>query len=496
MSYTTRQLQTLSLLDQLRQLRTDVANEGAAQFARWQPQFQRRDVCSGAHNLACYLALRRRDLRALQMALIPWGLSSLGRSEAHVLASLDALIATLSLMTAQPTPPPHPPMHRFQRGERALARQIDTVFGTATHNRRVRIMVTLPSEAADDDGKLVSTLIQHGMDVARINCAHDNPDVWGRMIAHIKRAEANTGFRCRIHMDLAGPKARTGAMILLDKGRVYVGDHILLTGETPIPLSPPMIQVQSLLPEAVQQTAVGHRVWIDDGKIGTLVEQKLPAGALLRVTHAEPDGGKLRPEKGLNFPDSDLQLNPLTTDDLGTLDFVAQHADLIGYSFVQSGNDVALLQHELARRVAPERAQQIALIAKIETQRAVRNLPDIFAQAAGVQPFGVMIARGDLAVEIGYERMAEMQEELLWLCEAAHVPIIWATQVLEQAVKKGRPARAEITDAAMSARADCVMLNKGAFVAHAVTLLDDVLRRMQAHQIKKRAQLRALHSWG
>ena len=106
-----------------------------------------------------------------------------------------------------------------------------------------------------------------------------------------------------------------------------------------------------------------------------------------------------------------------------------------------------------------------------------------------------MIARGDLAVEVGYQRLAEIQEEILWLCEAAHIPVIWATQVLENLVKKGIPSRAEMTDAAMGERAECVMLNKGPFILEAVTILDDVLSRMQAHQIKKSPQLRALHSW-
>ncbi len=106
-----------------------------------------------------------------------------------------------------------------------------------------------------------------------------------------------------------------------------------------------------------------------------------------------------------------------------------------------------------------------------------------------------MIARGDLAVEIGYERLAEIQEEMLWVCEAAHVPVIWATQVLENFVSKGTPSRAEMTDAAMAERAECVMLNKGPYVAEAVTILDHVLARMQEHQVKKTPQLRALHMW-
>jgi pyruvate kinase len=104
-----------------------------------------------------------------------------------------------------------------------------------------------------------------------------------------------------------------------------------------------------------------------------------------------------------------------------------------------------------------------------------------------------MIARGDLAVELGWARLAEMQEELLWLAESARVPVIWATQVFEQLIRENQPTRAEMTDAAMSQRAECVMLNKGPFVLDAITLLDDIAGRMRGHQLKKSARLRALH---
>jgi pyruvate kinase len=176
------------------------------------------------------------------------------------------------------------------------------------------------------------------------------------------------------------------------------------------------------------------------------------------------------------------------------------HADAVGYSFVQTAQDVAQLQdlmreHSDVRKQAKPHAAPLTIVAKIETKKAIENLPEIIVQAAGQHPFAVMIARGDMAVEVGYERMAEMQEEILWLCEAAQVPVIWATQVLEQFVKEGIPSRAEMTDAAMSGRAECVMLNKGPYVTEAVTILDDVLTRMQAHQSKKTPQLRALHSW-
>ena len=109
---------------------------------------------------------------------------------------------------------------------------------------------------------------------------------------------------------------------------------------------------------------------------------------------------------------------------------------------------------------------------------------------------GVMIARGDLAVECGFERLAELQEEILWFAEAAHLPVIWATQVLEHLAKEGVPSRAEITDAAMGERAECVMLNKGRHVVEAVHTLDNILKRMASHQMKKRSLLRRLNLAG
>jgi pyruvate kinase len=134
-------------------------------------------------------------------------------------------------------------------------------------------------------------------------------------------------------------------------------------------------------------------------------------------------------------------------------------------------------------------------VLKIETKRAVRNLPAIIVQSAARLPMAVMIARGDLAVELGYARLAEIQEEILWLCEAAHVPVIWATQVLEGLAKQGVPSRAEVSDVVLADRAECVMLNKGPYIAEAVGWLDDVLLRVQANQHKKSPQLRALRSW-
>ncbi len=160
-------------------------------------------------------------------------------------------------------------------------------------------------------------------------------------------------------------------------------------------------------------------------------------------------------------------------------------------SFVRDPSDVEQLLGELDR-LGDDR---IGIVLKIETPQAFDHLPQLVLTAMKRRRIGVMIARGDLAVECGYERLAEIQEEILWLCEAAHLPVIWATQVLEQLASSGLPSRAEISDAAMSERAECVMLNKGPYIKDAVVAIDNILQRMARHHYKKNALLRNLHSW-
>ncbi len=171
-----------------------------------------------------------------------------------------------------------------------------------------------------------------------------------------------------------------------------------------------------------------------------------------------------------------MDLPAITPKDLEDLRFIVAHADLVGMSFVRHERDVYELQIAAAR--AKGRAPRESCL-KIETRQAFERLPNLILAAMRRHPAGVMIARGDLAVECGYERMAEVQEEMLWICEAAHMPVIWATQVLESLAKTGQPSRAEITDAAMGERAECVMLNKGPHIVEAIIALDNILRRMQ-----------------
>jgi pyruvate kinase len=315
--------------------------------------------------------------------------------------------------------------------------------------------------------------------------------------------------------------------------RLRTGDTLRLHADASAPGTPAVVDARGRLthpaaigftiPAFIDDARPGDRVLLDDGKIECVVERASgprpasartaarPAELLLRVTHARPGGAKLRAEKGVNFPDARVRVPALTDDDRAVLPFVAQHADAVGFSFVNDAQDLDDLRDALLALPRPSRTGAHAaarapsrtgararpalpgVVLKIETRRAFDNLPALLLRALALPgPAGVMIARGDLAVELGWQRMAEVQEEILWLCEAAHLPVVWATQVLETLAKSGLPSRAEITDAAMSERAECVMLNKGPFVVGAVRTLDDILRRMQDHQSKKRALFRPL----
>src|SRR5262249_25898587 len=153
--------------------------------------------------------------------------------------------------------------------------------------------------------------------------------------------------------------------------------------------------------------------------------------------------------------------------DVAALEAVVHDVDMVALSFVSQPSDLERLRAQLARLGCPERG----VVLKVETQAAFENLPRLLLAALRSRPVGVMVARGDLGVEVGFERLSELQEEMLWLCEAAHVPVIWATQVLEGMAKSGLPSRAEVTDAAMSGRAECVMLNKGPYMLQVVEFL-------------------------
>lgn len=482
------------LLDQVDALIVDVEREAGVQAANWAPWIE-NDFADSAANLAAYLALRHRDLRPLQRSLMALGLSSLGRLESRVRPTLAAVRASLAGIAGEAAGE-RPSEAAFFAGERRLAERARALLGLSGSGRSVALMVTCPSEAADDPDFMLD-LVRHEVEAIRINCASDDAARWQRMVEHARAAERVTGRGLRVFMDLAGPKIRTGEVrVPGGDGRIRRGDTLVIVPTGGLGADRPdggHAAAECTLAEAVATARPGDRVFYDDGKFGAKVTRAEPWGLIAEITICADKGARLRPGKGLNFPDTELRVDALTDQDREDLDFVAANADAIGFSFVQSADDVAALQDALAERRRDWTA--LALVLKIETTRAVANVPDMLVRAAGRQPAAIMIARGDLAVEVGFARTAEMQEELLWVGEAAQVPVIWATQVLEHLVKKGTPSRGEMTDAAMAARAECVMLNKGPHLLDAITTLGSLIGRMDEHQHKKTPQLRRLRSW-
>ena len=459
-----------------------------------------------ARNFVRYLQLRTFELRPIQEQLSALGLSSIGHSERYVLANIENILYFLHLYVGRSF------QGRFDLGDHpvnyfksihVLDENTERLLGTSNQSFHTRIMVTLPTEAAHDS-QLIRDLMDAGMENARINCSHDTPDDWDRMAANVREVAAETNRDCKIYMDIPGPKLRTGVVrwqeesgkeknfIRLKPGdvlkvcRAELEGHAAVYSESGELIEPACISIS--LPTVVDDVAPRHRIWFDDGKIGGVIEEVRPDYFMVKILRAKPGGSKLAAEKGINLPDTKLNLPALPDEDLEILPFLVKTADLIGYSFVRTADDVRFLQLKLKELNRPE----IGIVLKIENQEAFSNVPELLLTAMHSPNIGLMIARGDLAVELGPERISEVQEMLLWLCEAAFIPNIWATQVLERLAKEGIATRSEITDASMSARSECVMLNKGEHIVETVRILSSILSRMEAHQYKKKGTLRPL----
>jgi pyruvate kinase len=278
---------------------------------------------------------------------------------------------------------------------------------------------------------------------------------------------------------------------------LQVGDELILTRDSQQGISAQYdkngklknaASIPCTLNEVFKAAKPGQPIWFDDGKIGGLIRACANDRIVVDITQAAPNGSKLGSGKGINLPQTDLDIPALTPVDIENLTTLAPHIDMVGLSFVRTPQDVFALHKQLDELSD----SQLGVVLKIETAQAFENLPMILLASLRRPPVGVMVARGDLAVEIGFERLAEVQEEILWLCEAAHIPVIWATQVLESMAKNGLPSRAEVSDAALAIRAECVMLNKGPYILETVKFLCGVLDRMSGHQVKRRPMMRRL----
>ena len=570
----------------------------------------------GARNLVHYTTLRTSDRRGLQGNLESLGATRLSTAEPAVKARLQAAHNVVSALDGRsPQFAEEDVADAIVGADELLEQHTEALFGVeALPGDSSYIMVTLPIEAAYDQ-ELVARLVDSGMELARINCAHDGPEVWKRMIDNVRAAGKAAGRYIPISMDLAGPKIRTGRIApgpavvrvrvqrddagtviqpcrlwmipedrelaeapmaentlgrpivsvhvsreffdalevgetvrvvdargkkrklgvikkdsegalaegqqniylqlgaelrtekaktavgsvpqVLQKLRPQTGDRIVLTSADVVcdPQAGGIPKISCTLPEAVRALEVGQQVLFDDGAIAAKVVEVREAEDTEGTVEAEllvtRGGAKLAEYKGINLPDTELPLPSLTEEDEAALAFVAEHADMAAVSFIRSREDVAYVLekfHELG-------ADDLGLVLKIETIPAFENLTTILLEGMRHAKLGVMLARGDLAVEMGFARMAEVPGQVMAMVEAAHVPLIIATQVLESMAKSGLPTRAEITDVAWALRAECIMLNKGPHIPEAIAILREIGVKMDRSQRKNRMLLHHVRSW-
>lgn len=481
------------LLENITTLRDEIKLEGEKIYSSWQNEIERNAFKESALNLSYYLALRNEDINQLQTDLIPWGLSSLGRLESKTLVTLDAVIATLHDVIDDKGDFPHPEPKEFDVGRKRLQKNTKKIFGKKPDNRTTRIMVTMPNEAIHDK-EFLADLVDEGMNVARINCAHNSPDDWKAIIENIQEINTDKDTDVRVLMDIAGPKIRTEWVFSHNsKPKVRVDDYVRITRDFErLPKSDVNFTAGCELKEIYEQVEVGQNVLYDDGSVEFIVDQVTPDEILLKVSKTKGKSVRIKAEKGLNFPNNNFVFHSLDDKDKEDIKFACENADIIGCSFVNSGQDIRLIQEEIKKHMG-DNSKNMGLMAKIETVRATRNLPEIIFTAASENPFSVMIARGDLAAESGYIDLAGFQQEIMWISEAGDVPVVWATEVLDTLVSDGIPTRSEVTDAAEGTRADCVMLNKGDFIVDGVRTLNRIIERMEPIQYKKTPILRKLN---
>jgi len=334
---------------------------------------------------------------------------------------------------------------------------------------RTKIVATVGP--ASGDTKVLRELAEAGADVFRVNFSHgDTPQREG-FLRNVRRVEAERGQPLAVMADLCGPKIRVGPIaggsILLAEGQ-----DVVIQRE---PIEGSVERISTTMAELVDAARPGQHLLLDDGKIRlAVVEVSPPAQIRCRTVR----GGVLATGKGINLPQTSLKVSALTENDRSNLDWIVQQDfDFVALSFVRSGQDVREL-----RRLLEQRDSALRIVAKIEKPQALECIDEIIDAADAV-----MVARGDLGVEMDLPAVPVAQKRIAHLCQVAGKPCIIATQMLETMTHAPMPTRAEVSDVANAVldHADAVMLSGetavGEFPVEAVEMMNEVVEHVQAY---------------
>lgn len=339
----------------------------------------------------------------------------------------------------------------------------------ALHWRRTKIIATLGP--ASSSSAMINKLLDAGVNVVRLNMSHGDHDSHRRLFTRVRTAAKRQKKNIAILMDLCGPKIRVGKFTH-GKIRLAAGQQVTVSCRN-------VVGDEGLIPSQYRQlhkdVKAGERVLLDDGNLELCVLGVEDTEVLCRVVH----GGVLKDHKGINLPDSVVSTPAFTEKDKqDALLAMELGADFVALSFVRNAADI----HRLTRFMN-KHGEAIPVISKIERPEAVANIDEILTAS-----YGIMVARGDLGIELPAEQVPMIQRDLIKRARRAYVPVIVATQMLESMITHSRPTRAEVGDVASAAHssADAVMLSaetaSGAYPVEAVQTMVKVVREIERHQ--------------
>ncbi len=346
---------------------------------------------------------------------------------------------------------------------------MDKQAGLAHVNHRTKIVATV-GPACDTYEKLLD-LVKAGVNVFRLNFSHGTHEDKQKIIDHIRNINKSEPYNIAILADLQGPKLRVGE-IENDSLAVKAGDVLTFTNEKCVGT---LEKIYVSYPNLAGDVVMGNIIMIDDGKIEVKVvgiEKNGDVKVLVTL------GGILSSKKGINLPDTKISLPALTEKDLADLEFIIeQDCDWVALSFVRSVKDIVILRSKLT-----EKKSKTKIIAKIEKPEALLNIRDIILESDGI-----MVARGDLGVELPVEQIPLIQKELIRKCLHRAKPVIVATQMMESMIDRVKPNRSEITDVANAVLegADAVMLSGETATGQHPVLVVETMRKIIAEVEKK-----------
>lgn len=324
-----------------------------------------------------------------------------------------------------------------------LHQQMDKEAGISHSQKRTKIVATV-GPACDTKEKLLE-LANSGVNVFRLNFSHGSHENKKKIIEHIQAINKSQPYNVAILADLQGPKLRVGE---LESGQIELveGAELIITTEKMIGTQ---AKVYVSYPHLTTDVKAGERIFLDDGKMEVKVKKILDEKEILVSITI---GGTLLQKKGVNLPDSELTMPSMTEKDFADLDFIIENnLDWVALSFVRKPKDII----ELKKRITDQKSKT-KVIAKIEMPEALKNIRDII-----VESDGIMIARGDLGVEMPVEQVPILQKELIRKCMHRAKPVIVATQMMESMMDRTKPNRSEVSDVANAVLegADAVMLS-------------------------------------